>query len=62
MAAPAKLKRGPASLFGGLAVGLCVLALWLGGLHTLNATGPGLMLLGVLVAALIGAWVRIADL
>ncbi len=52
MPAPAKLKRGPASLFGGFAVGLCVLALWVGGLHTMNAAGPGLTLLGVLVAAL----------
>lgn len=57
-----KLKRGRASLIGGLATGVCVLALWtafeveLGGMRPL-ATG-----LGVLLAASVAAWVRVADL
>lgn len=57
-----RLKRGRASLIGGFAVGLCVLALWLGGMHELGVTSLGATLLGVLLAAAVAAWVRIADL
>ncbi len=59
---PAKLKRGRASLIGGFATGLCVLALWLGVEYDLGAQSAGLTVLGVLVSALIAAWVRVADL
>lgn len=58
----ARLKRGRASLIGGFAVGLCVFALWVGGMHELHETGVGASLLGVLLAAAIAAWVRFADL
>ena len=57
-----KLKRGPASLFGGLAVGFCILLLWLGAMHEIGATGVGPDLVGVLLAAAVAAWVRVADL
>lgn len=58
----ARLKRGRASLIGGFAVGLCILALWVGGMHELHETGLGASALGVLLAAGVAAWVRMADL
>jgi hypothetical protein len=62
MADRARLKRGRASLIGGCAVGLCILALWIGGMHELHETGLVAGLLGVLLAAAVAAWVRLADL
>jgi hypothetical protein len=57
-----KIKRGRASLIGGAAVGVCVLALWLGIEHELGMGGVGLSALGVLVAVGVGGWIRAADL
>jgi hypothetical protein len=57
-----KLKRGRASLFGGMATGLCVLALWLGFEIELGALHPAVTGLGVVAAAVVAAWVRVADL
>ena len=57
-----KLKRGRASLLGGLATGACVLALWVVGARELGAAGAVAMLPGVLLAAAVAAWVRLADL
>ena len=62
MAAPTKLKRSQASLIGGCATGLCVLALWLAVEYDLAAPNAVLTGLGVLVAVGIAAWVRVADL
>ena len=62
MATPAKLKRGPASLVGGFAVGLCVLGLWLAIEYDFGAASGLTTGFGILVAACIAAWVRIADL
>jgi hypothetical protein len=53
------LKRSTASLIGGIAVGIFVLALWL--LLAGDAT-PVAVASGLVVASLIGAWVRLADL
>ena len=62
MATPTKLKRGPASLVGGVATGLCVLGLWLA-IEFETGSVSGLTTgFGVLVAASVAAWVRIADL
>ncbi len=55
----AALKRSTASLIGGIAVGIFVLALWL--LLAGNAS-PAAVASGLVVATLIGAWVRLADL
>ena len=55
----ATLKRSTASLIGGIAVGIFVLGLWL--LLAGNAT-PVAVGSGLVVAGLIGAWVRLADL
>ncbi len=62
MATPAKLKRGPASLVGGFATGLCVLGLWLALEYDVGAASGLTTGFGILVAASIAAWVRIADL
>ena len=48
-----------ASLIGGIAVGIFVLALWL---LLAGSTSPAAVAWGLLVATLIGAWVRLADL
>ncbi|HEX5327994.1 MAG TPA: hypothetical protein VFW75_15105 [Acetobacteraceae bacterium] len=57
-----RIKKGPASLVGGIAVGVCVLALWLAIEHQLGIDGVGPSILGALVAAGIAAWIRVADL
>ena len=56
-----KIKHGRASLIGGLATGACVLALWAAGIWELGA-GALSVLPGVLLAAVVAAWVRRADL
>ena len=55
----AALKRSIASLVGGIAVAAGVLALWL--LLAGNAE-PANLAIGVVLAAAVGAWVRLADL
>jgi hypothetical protein len=55
----AALKRSTASLIGGIGVGIFVLVLWL---LLMGTTSPLAFISGSLVAALIGAWVRLADL
>lgn len=55
----ATLKRSTASLIGGIAVAIFVLALWL--LLAGDVT-PAAVASGLVVASLIGAWVRLADL
>ena len=57
-----KLKRGRASLIGGLATGTCVLALWLGFEVEFGGVSPLATAIGVLLAASVAAWVRVADL
>jgi hypothetical protein len=57
-----RLKRGRASLIGGAAVGVCVLALWLGIGHELGVNGVGVGVLGAIVATGIAGWIRAADL
>jgi hypothetical protein len=53
------LKRSTASLIGGIAVGIFVLVLWL---LLAGGTSPAAVGSGFVVASLIGAWVRLADL
>lgn len=57
-----KLKRGRASLIGGVAVGICVLALWIGIQHELGYDGIAASVAGAVVAGCVAAWIRIADL
>ena len=62
MSARARIKQGKASLVGGIAVGVAVLVLWTGVAHELAADDAAVLALGVLVAAGIAAWIRVADL
>ena len=64
MAAPlqGELKRGRASLIGGIAVGVGVFGLWMALAHDLGAVGTGTIVAGVVVAAAVAAWIRVADL
>lgn len=57
-----RIKRSRASLIGGIAVAIGVLALWVAILRDLQADGAGMTALGVAVAALVGLWIWQADL
>ncbi len=56
------IKRGRASLVGGIAVGIAVLALWALIAHDLAIDTRATIICGVLVAIAVAAWIRIADL
>jgi hypothetical protein len=57
--AQANLKRSMPSLIGGIFSGIVVFGLWL----LLFGTGSvGVTVLGVLIAAALGIWIRLADL
>jgi hypothetical protein len=58
-ARPARLKRSPVSLFGGLACGVGV-----GILYLLLAGDPSPLniAIGLVIGAALGIWVRLADL
>lgn len=57
-----RIKQGKASLVGGIAVGFAVLVLWMAIAHEVAADGPVTIALGVLAAAGVAAWIRLADL
>lgn len=57
-----QIKKSRASLVGGVAVGIGVLALWIAILRDLQAMGTGTVTLGVIVAVMIGLWIWRADL
>ncbi len=62
MNARASVKQGKSSLIGGIAVGVAVLVLWTAIAHELAADGIITVALGIVVAAGIAAWIRLADL
>ena len=57
-----RIKQGKASLVGGIAVGFAVLVLLTAIAHELAVDGVVIIGLGVLVAAGVAAWIRVADL
>lgn len=57
-----QIKKSRASLVGGVAVGIGVLALWIAILRDLQAMSTGTATLGVIVAVMIGLWIWRADL
>ena len=57
-----RIKQGKASLIGGIAVGVAVLVLWTAVAHDLAADSAAIIAVGVLVAAGIAVWIRLADL
>jgi hypothetical protein len=60
--ARARIKPGRASLIGGMAVAVASFLLWAAVAHELGADTAATLLLGLLVAAGIGTWIRVADL
>ncbi len=61
MSAP-PLKKGPASLIGGIAVGIAVVVLWTALARDLAIGTPIILACGVLLAIATAAWIRAADL
>lgn len=66
-AAPAPLdggaiKKSRASLIGGIAVAIGVMALWTAIAREVQADGAGVIVAGLAVAALVGLWIWKADL
>jgi hypothetical protein len=57
-----RIKQGKASLIGGIAVGVAVFVLWTAVAHDLAADSVVIITIGVLVAAGIATWIRVADL
>ncbi|MBX9697797.1 MAG: hypothetical protein K2X74_00115 [Acetobacteraceae bacterium] len=57
-----QIKQSRASLVGGIAVAIGVFALWLAILRDLGTGGAVPVVLGAVVAALIGLWIWKADL
>ena len=47
---------------GGIAVGVASLVLWVAIAHELGTDGVAIVVAGVVVAAGIAAWIRLADL
>ena len=62
MTGRARVKTGKASLIGGIAGGVAVVVLWAAVAHELAADSVPVLIAGVLVAAGIAAWIRVADL
>jgi hypothetical protein len=56
------IKPGKASLIGGIAVAVASLVLWVAVAHELGADTVPWLAAGVIVAAAIGTWIRVADL
>jgi hypothetical protein len=57
-----RIKRGRASLIGGIAVGIAVLALWTVIALDLHLASDRVMFAGGAVSALVGLWIWKADL
>jgi hypothetical protein len=62
VAGPQRIKQGKSSLVGGIAVGIAALVLWTAIAHELAADSVLTIVVGLLVAGGVGAWIRIADL
>jgi len=57
-----ELKKGRASLIGGIAVAIGVFGLWMLLARDLGAGGAVSAVAGLLVAGSVGTWIRVADL
>ena len=57
-----RIKQGKASLVGGLAVGVAAFVLWMAIAHELASDTLPVVIAGLVVAAGIGTWIRVADL
>ena len=57
-----RIKQGKASLVGGIAVGVAAFVLWMAIAHELASDTLPVVIAGLVVAAGIGTWIRVADL
>jgi hypothetical protein len=57
-----EIKRNIASLVGGIVIAFVVFALWMLVTRELGYTGTNVAVLGAVVGALTGGYVRLADL
>ena len=57
-----EIKKGRASLIGGIAVGIAVLALWEAVTRDLGIASTATLVAGLLAAIAVAAWIRVADL
>jgi lipopolysaccharide export LptBFGC system permease protein LptF len=57
-----RIKQGKASLVGGIAVAFAAFVLWAAIAHELASDTLPVLIAGVVIAAGIGAWIRVADL
>jgi hypothetical protein len=62
MSGRVRVKSGKASLIGGIAVAIAAFVLWTAVAHELAADSVPVIVVGLLVAAGIGTWIRVADL
>jgi len=57
-----RIKSSRASLIGGIAVGTASFALWMAIAYDFGAASTSCLALGLVVSAVVAAWIRIADL
>jgi hypothetical protein len=62
MAEVSRLKRSPASLFGAFVIALGIFVLWFLVTRELGLDGVVTLVIGLVVAAAVGVWIRVADL
>jgi len=62
MSGRVRTKQGKASLVGGIAVGIAAFVLWTAIAHELAADSVVVVGVGVLAAASVAVWIRLADL
>jgi hypothetical protein len=62
MAPATRLRRSPASLFGAFVIAFGVFVLWLLVSRELGFTDTVTVALGVVVSAVVGVYIRVADL
>jgi low affinity Fe/Cu permease len=62
MAQATRLKRSPASLFGAFVIAFGIFMLWLLVARELGHGDTTTLAIGLAVAAVVGVWIRVADL
>jgi len=62
MAQVTRLKRSPASLFGAFVIALGIFVLWVLVTRELGVSGVVTLAAGLVVASVVGVWIRVADL
>jgi hypothetical protein len=58
----AHVTTGPASLIGGIVVGVASMVLWVAVTRALGFHGAAVLIAGLLISTAAGIWTRLADL